>query len=309
MSHVYLSYTHEDKDYADIIEAELTERGHSTWRDTSQINTGEDWGDAIKEALNDAYALLLLLSSSAVESEWVQQELHFAQEHHLPLVIAQLDECEVPAPFADAPLVNLQRLGESQGIEQLNLYRQSMSALVNYMEETRPVLRHLRALANPDDVIREHAAQRLGELGDPIATQALIRTLTDPDIDVRFAAAEALGKLRSESALRPLLRTLSDDDPDVVAAAAAALGEIGLPDAISQLDELLSHHDRFVRAAASLALGKLDAINTVRTLIFLMRNDSIGDVRRAAAHALCMIGGSEAERALKRAGIRCQDLM
>ncbi|HRW03553.1 MAG TPA: HEAT repeat domain-containing protein [Caldilineaceae bacterium] len=308
MSHVYLSYAHSDKDYADIIEAELTERGHSTWRDTSQIENGADWGDAIKAALHDAYAILVLLSFDALQSEWVQNEMRFAHEHHVPIVIVQIEECVLPTELENAPQVNLQRLRELQGIEQLNLYRQSMSTLISLVEETRPVLRHLRALASPDDLIREHAAQRLGELGDPIATQALIRTLTDPDVDVRFASAEALGKLRSESALRPLIRTLADDDPDVLAAAAAALGELGLPDAISQLDELLSHHDRFVRAAAALALGKLDAINTVRTLIFLMRNDSIGDVRRAAAHALCTIGGSEAERALKRAGIHCADL-
>lgn len=309
MSHVYLSYTHEDKDYADLIEAELTERGHTTWRDTSQIESGADWGEALQRALNDAYAILILASQSALQSDWVQQEMHFAREHHLPIVVVQVGECELPIELESAPLVDLQRLREVQGIEQLNLYRQSVSTLVNHMEETRPVLRHLRALTSTDDIIREHAAQRLGELGDPIATQALVRVLTDPDVDVRFAAAEALGKLRSESALRPLMRTLTDEDPDVVAAAATALGELGLPDAISQLDELLSHHDRFVRAAAAIALGKLDAINTVRTLIFLMRNDSIGDVRRAAAHALCMIGGSEAERALKRAGIRCEDLM
>lgn len=309
MSHVYLSYTHEDKGYADLIEAELTERGHSTWRDTSQIETGMDWGEAIVEALDNAYAVLILLSQQGLRSEWVQKELQFAIEHNIPIVVVQVDECELPQRLTDVPLINLQRLREMQGIEQLNLYRQSMSTLIHYMEETRPVLRHLKALSSPDDLIREHAAQRLGELGDPIATQALTQKLTDPDIDVRFASAEALGKLRSESALRPLLRTLSDDDPDVVAASATALGELGLPDAISQLDGLLSHHDRFVRAAAAMALGKLDATNTVRTLIFLMRNDSIGDVRRAAAHALCTIGGSEAERALRRAGIRCEDLL
>ncbi|MEZ4622176.1 MAG: HEAT repeat domain-containing protein [Caldilineaceae bacterium] len=109
--------------------------------------------------------------------------------------------------------MSLQRTHELQGIEQLNLYRQSINTLVNLLEEMRPVLRHLRALGNPDDMIREHAAQRLGELGDPIATQALITALTDPDLDVRFAAAEALGKLKSETALRPLTRTLADEDP------------------------------------------------------------------------------------------------
>jgi len=66
---------------------------------------------------------------------------------------------------------------------------------------------------------------------------------------------------------------------------------------------------RFARNVGDGTAGKLDATNTVRTLIFLMRNDSIGDVRRAAAHALCAIGGSEAERALNRAGIRCADLL
>ncbi len=309
MSHVYISYTNEDKDYVDLIEAELGERGHSAWRDTSQIADGADWEAAIAAALDNAYAIILMLSQNALQSEWVQKEIDFAVTHSVPLIAVHLDDCELPTQAAELSLVSLQRLQEAQGIEQLNLYRQSMITLINLLEENRPVLRHIRALQNADDVVREHAAQKLGELDDPIATQALISALGDPDVDVRYAAAEALGKLRSQTALKPLIRTLTDDDPDVIAAAATSLGALALPEAISELDDLLSHHDRFVRAATALSLGTLNATSTVRTLIFLMRNDSIGDVRRAAAQALCMIGGLQATHALKRAGIRCQDLV
>ena len=47
MAHVYISYSREDGDFVDLIEADLSDRGHDTWRDTSDIHAGNDWGEAI----------------------------------------------------------------------------------------------------------------------------------------------------------------------------------------------------------------------------------------------------------------------
>lgn len=308
MSHVYISYSRENGGFVDLIEGDLVERDHPTWRDTSSIQEDADWKDAIDAALKDAYALVVVLSNAALTSDWITYELEQARQHKTPIIVAQLDRCEVPPSLTDAPLVNFSRIGNAEGLDQLRQYRQALNTLIHELDETRPLLQHLRELDDPHHEIREQAAHELGELGDPSAEKALIQALNDPDADVRFAVAEALGKLRSEAAMKPLIRLLNDEDPDVCAAAAVALGKIGLTDPIGTLIEKLDHQDRFVRAGAAQALGDLDAAAAVPQLVNLMRNDSIGDVRRAAAAALCAIGGREAERALRRAGIDCAEL-
>jgi HEAT repeat protein len=99
-----------------------------------------------------------------------------------------------------------------------------------------------------------------------------------------------------------------DDDPDVRAAAATALGQLKVADAINPLMQALDDSDRVARGSAARALGHLASDAPVPQLIHLMRNDPISDVRQAAGWALCAIGGPQAERALNRVGLKCEDL-
>ena len=154
--------------------------------------------------------------------------------------------------------------GQESGLEQLRQYRQSMTKLIETLDKVYPVRVLLQALKSSDDVIREEAADKLGDLGDLTATEALIQVLSDPDVDVRFAATRSLGKLASESALRPLIRTLEkDNDADVQSAAAIALGQLKISTAIAPLMGQLEHNDRFVRAEVVRALGNLNATAAV----------------------------------------------
>lgn len=162
-------------------------------------------------------------------------------------------------------------------------------------------MRYLRELKDPDDVVREHAAKKLGELGEANSVADLCVALGDLDSDVRYESAIALGKLGVYNAYKPLLRVLHDDEhPDVCAAAATALGNIGTVEAVTHLESLLAHEDRFVRASVARALGKLKQIGSVAPLVEILRIDGISAVRNAATEALQNIGGRQAERALAR---------
>ncbi len=63
--------------------------------------------------------------------------------------------------------------------------------------------------------MRRVAAERLGELGDPVAGEALVGSLGDPDELVRRHAAWALGKIGDRRAVPALIFTIGDDDFDV----------------------------------------------------------------------------------------------
>jgi hypothetical protein len=309
MPHVFLSYSSNEKLFAEILEVDLEIAGHPTWRDTSDIEGGSEWANAIEEALADSYVLIAVLSNTARESEWVAKELHAAETSHTPIIPILWDEGPIPTAIADKQAVDFSRVQAADGIEQLAEYRKSLAKLLGAVNASRPVLVLLRRLETGDDDAREEAARGLGELGDSIAVDALTLRLEDHAADVRFASARALGKIGVPAGFKPLVRALGDEDPDVIAAALVALGRIGQTDAIEVITEKLEHEDRFVRAAGARALGYLRAASAVRRLVYMMRNDPISQVRDSASAALCKIGGGEAERALDRAQVDCADVL
>jgi hypothetical protein len=77
-----------------------------------------------------------------------------------------------------------------------------------------------------DSDIRESAAEALGDLGGPKATESLIRALKDKDAGVRESAVESLTTVGGDEAVRPLMDALVDEDEDVREAAALALKKI-----------------------------------------------------------------------------------
>ena len=57
------------------------------------------------------------------------------------------------------------------------------------------------ALADKNELVRRHAAEALGLIGDKQAIEALVKTLEDENPDVRTVAASALGSIRSNAAI------------------------------------------------------------------------------------------------------------
>jgi TIR domain len=51
MTHVFISYVHENRDIVDQLRNELENRGVKVWLDRDAIGPGERWKDAIKRAI------------------------------------------------------------------------------------------------------------------------------------------------------------------------------------------------------------------------------------------------------------------
>ena len=82
--HVFISYSHDDGDYAHQLEAALQERGFAVWID-DRIDYGTRWPLVIEESLDACAALILLMSPRAKGSNWVQNELARAQAKGKPI--------------------------------------------------------------------------------------------------------------------------------------------------------------------------------------------------------------------------------
>lgn len=83
--HVFLSYSSQDVEYAAKVEAELTENDYQVWRDKSNLLPSEQWETMIKLALEDAYAVVVILTPESEQSEWVQNEILYAKQLKLPI--------------------------------------------------------------------------------------------------------------------------------------------------------------------------------------------------------------------------------
>ena len=78
--HVFISYAHPDKDFVEKIAADLEKAGIATWVDRRGLEPGSpNWEQAIRDAINRSFAVLLIASRNARQSNFVPDELTVAR--------------------------------------------------------------------------------------------------------------------------------------------------------------------------------------------------------------------------------------
>ena len=114
----------------------------------------------------------------------------------------------------------------------------------------------VRALGDPDQDVREHAAMGLAITAGADVIDPLLTALRDTDAQVREKAAIGLAFRRDPRIIDPLLAAMEDRDAQVREKAAIALGASGDPRVTAALTKALSDPDSQVRekAVAGLAL-------------------------------------------------------
>lgn len=111
------------------------------------------------------------------------------------------------------------------------------------IEEQR-LQKWIKVLHGKDAEMSRIAAEKLGEIGNPVAIPDLDKALHTRTMFVAAVAAKSLGKIGNKSAVSSLLRTLANLRQDVVVrtAAAEALGIIGHYSAIPGLETVVNDH-------------------------------------------------------------------
>jgi hypothetical protein len=139
-------------------------------------------------------------------------------------------------------------------------------------EDSSQVVRLIAQLNSPraDHIIR--AAQRLGELNEKIAAEALVMVFHNARLpgEVRLAAAEALVKLESAPVEVSLLAALRHADWRVRRNAAAVLGQLHADWASLPLGEALKDEHEIVRRTALAALKRFDTPEAQRIIDRMM---------------------------------------
>ncbi len=84
MSHIFISYSKKNKEYAQLLKSELIRQGFSVWID-DVIEPSEDWWRNIRQAIKDAAAIALIMTPESETSHYVGLELLHALEYKKPI--------------------------------------------------------------------------------------------------------------------------------------------------------------------------------------------------------------------------------
>lgn len=76
-SKVYITHARSDAEIAQRLSRGLVDHGFDVYDDVS-IGAGENWAKEVGDALENADAMVVLLSPDAMESEWVRNDIRFA---------------------------------------------------------------------------------------------------------------------------------------------------------------------------------------------------------------------------------------
>ena len=79
MGHIFISYSHKDKEYVHKLQETLQQEGFEVWID-DRIDYGTEWPKVIQENLDNCIVFIVVMSKNAYESDMVQNEVTRARE-------------------------------------------------------------------------------------------------------------------------------------------------------------------------------------------------------------------------------------
>jgi hypothetical protein len=78
MSHIFISYSKVDEEFAAVLMANLKDGGFETWMDQSGLRAGSEWSEEIDRAIRTAMAVVLIVTRDSAASEYVTYEWSYA---------------------------------------------------------------------------------------------------------------------------------------------------------------------------------------------------------------------------------------
>jgi HEAT repeat protein len=187
--------------------------------------------------------------------------------------------------------IAIELLGKTRG--------EAHELLTNLLDERGFTTRTLRQASRRGRGRRALAAERLGAIGSPEASERLEQlTLEDHSVEVRVVATRALGRVGGARAATTLLKSLAHPHPLPEGIVAMALLDVGA-EAIPSLCETLRSDSAAQRSMATEALGPLEAVAAWRDIAVLLDDVDVR-VRVNAVRALGQLGVPDAGDAVAR---------
>ncbi|NES19215.1 MAG: TIR domain-containing protein [Symploca sp. SIO3E6] len=110
MTQVFLSYSNENRATMEKIRNSLRREGITVWTNTTDIQTGEDFEEAINRGIEQTDNLVYLLSPDSLNSIYCQQELDLASSLNkriIPILVRETDPATVPSALQTLHYIDL----------------------------------------------------------------------------------------------------------------------------------------------------------------------------------------------------------
>ena len=74
MPHIFVSYSKQNIDFVRYLRALLENEGFALWVDEARLTPSAKWWKSIEENIDSCGAFIVIMSSDAEESDWVERE-------------------------------------------------------------------------------------------------------------------------------------------------------------------------------------------------------------------------------------------
>ncbi len=92
----FFSYSREDSEFALRLAEDLKAAGAGVWIDQLDIEPGQEWDNAIEDAVTQCPRMLLILTVASVKSKKVRNEIAFALDEQKTIIPVLYQDCVVP---------------------------------------------------------------------------------------------------------------------------------------------------------------------------------------------------------------------
>ncbi len=157
---IFVSYSSKDRPFALEFSQELELLGANIWIDQNSIQLGQNWDNAIEDALETADTFLLLISPTAVDSQNVQDEVSIAKENNKKLIPVLIMPCELPMRWKRLQFADLTKNADKaikDIVDELGLQLEATSNLKNVLS-----LIGLSEMS-PDQIVKNSDKQKMSE--------------------------------------------------------------------------------------------------------------------------------------------------
>src|SRR5271170_5283019 len=144
---VFVSYSRDDLDFADQLDAALGSSGFSTTLDRHGISGGEDWKRRLGALIRDADTVAFVLSPSSAKSDvcrWEVDEATRLGKRIIPVLCRPLENVSAPPALADLNYIFFYREPKSPGSGFGTGLARLVDALNSDLDWLREHTRHLQ---------------------------------------------------------------------------------------------------------------------------------------------------------------------
>jgi tetratricopeptide (TPR) repeat protein len=125
MATLFLSYAHEDIDRVQPLAAALESEGHKAWWDR-HISGGQQFSEAIEQALDSADIVIACWTATSIKSGWVRDEAAAGRDSNR-LIPVTLDGCKPPLGFRQYQTIDLSAWNGRPKAQALNALKSAIN--------------------------------------------------------------------------------------------------------------------------------------------------------------------------------------